>query len=117
MIVHVILTPGIRSHTSSLRITHAELRITYAELRRNMWNFCGTDAELCNALQNSAKVSQHAEIVPHPSSEYFPHLYGKIVENSDLVFLHSGTMRKISTLTIFAAENILEKFPLRKFRT
>ena len=73
--------------------------------------------EFRNALRNSTKVSQHAEFVPHPTSEYFPHLYGKFAENSDLVFLHSGTMRKISTLTIFTSENILEKFTLRKFRT
>ena len=85
------------SRTSNLRITHADLRITYAELRRCMWNFCGINAEFRNALRNSAKVSQHAEFVPHPTSEYFPHLYGIFAENSDLVFLHSGTMRKIST--------------------
>ena len=83
--------------TSNLRITHAELRTTYAELRKCMWNFCGIHAEFRNALRNSAKVSQHAEFVPHPTSEYFRHLNGKFAENSDLVFLHSGTMRKIST--------------------
>ena len=52
----------------------------------SMWNFCGIHAEFRNALRNSAKVSQHAEFVPHPTSEYFPHLYGKFAENSDLVF-------------------------------
>ena len=85
------------ARTSNLRITRTELRTTYAELRKCMWNFCGIHAEFRNALRNSAKVSQHAEFVPHPTSEYFPHLYGKFAENSDLVFLHSGTMRKIST--------------------
>ena len=85
------------TRTSNLRITHAELHITYAELCRCMWNFCGNATEFRNALRNSAKVSQHAEFVPHPTSEYFPHLYGKFAENSDLVFLHRGTMRKIST--------------------
>ena len=89
--------PFITSRTSNLRITHAELRTTYAELRRCMWNFCGIHPEFRNALRNSAKVSQLAEFVPHPTSEYFPHLYGKFAENSDLVFLHSGTMQKIST--------------------
>ena len=87
----------VTTRTSNLRITRAELRITYAELRMCMWNFCGINAEFRNALRNSAKVSQHAELVPHPTSEYFPHLYGKFAENSDLVFLHSGTMRKVST--------------------
>ena len=91
------LPVGDSTHTSNLCITHAELRITYAELRRCMWNFCGIDAEFRNALRNSAKVSQHADFVPHPTSEYFPHLYGKFAENTDLVILYSGTMRKIST--------------------
>ena len=80
---------------------------------KSPYHTCGTPHNICgtpqvhveflrnqcgiNALRNSAKVSQHAVLVPHPTSEYFPHQYGKFSENSDLVFLHSGNMRKVLT--------------------
>ena len=63
----------------------------------NIRNICGFYVEFCIAMRNSARNSGYAEFLPHQLLEKFPHQCGKFAENSDLVFLLCGKMRKLST--------------------
>ena len=103
--------------TRNIRISYAELRNTYVELRMNIRNICRFYVELRIAMRNYARNSGHAEFFPHQLLEKIPHQCGKFAEISDLVFLLCGKMRTLLTSTNFAAENILEKFLVRKFWT
>ena len=73
---------------------------------------CGTphcNAELRIAMRNSARNSGHAEFLPHQLLEKFPHQCRKFAENSDLVFLLCGKMRKLSTSNKFCSGKYLRK--------